>query len=163
MCYCVGSFKNKRICLLNSSSCVLSCVLSFHFQMSKTLESSPNALINKKVLDRYLTLELPENLIQATYIWIDGTDENIRCKDRTLDFIPKSVKGKHLHFQLDSIWFNLFCFILCGMITLCVDIDLLIFSDLNRKKSVIQVFDMNQIDWHEHAMYCTCKNSHLVK
>lgn len=62
--------------------------------MSKTLETSPNALINKKVLDRYLTLELPENKIQATYIWIDGTDENIRCKDRTLDFVPKSVQGK---------------------------------------------------------------------
>lgn len=71
--------------------------------MSKTLESSPNALINKKVLDRYLTLELPENLIQATYIWIDGTDENIRCKDRTLDFVPKSVKGEHLIFQFDSM------------------------------------------------------------
>lgn len=61
--------------------------------MSKTLDSSPNALINKKVLDRYLNLELPENLIQATYIWIDGTDENVRAKDRTLDFVPKSVKG----------------------------------------------------------------------
>ncbi|XP_031625061.1 glutamine synthetase 2 cytoplasmic isoform X2 [Contarinia nasturtii] len=60
--------------------------------MSKTLDSSPNALINKKVLDRYLNLELPENLIQATYIWIDGTGQNVRAKDRTLDFVPKSVK-----------------------------------------------------------------------
>lgn len=34
--------------------------------MSRTLESSPNALINKKVLDRYLTLELPENKILAS-------------------------------------------------------------------------------------------------
>lgn len=70
--------------------------------MSRTLESSPNALINKKVLDRYLTLELPENKIQATYIWIDGTDQNIRCKDRTLDFVPKTVKGKLLN-RLKSI------------------------------------------------------------
>lgn len=62
--------------------------------MSRTLESSPNALINKKILDRYLTLELPEDKIQATYIWIDGTDQNIRCKDRTLEFVPKAVKGK---------------------------------------------------------------------
>lgn len=61
--------------------------------MSKTLEQSPNACINKKILDRYLTLELPENKIQATYIWIDGTDQNVRCKDRTLDFVPKDVKG----------------------------------------------------------------------
>lgn len=64
------------------------------FQMSRTLESSPNALINKKILDRYLTLELPENKIQATYIWIDGTDQYVRCKDRTLDFVPKSPKGE---------------------------------------------------------------------
>lgn len=63
--------------------------------MSRTLDSSPNALINKKILDRYLTLELPENKVQATYIWIDGTDQNIRCKDRTLEFVPKAVKGKH--------------------------------------------------------------------
>lgn len=62
--------------------------------MSRTLETSPNACIDKKVLDRYLTLELPENKIQATYIWIDGTGQAVRCKDRTLDFIPKSVKGK---------------------------------------------------------------------
>lgn len=66
--------------------------------MSKTLETSPNACINKKILDRYLSLELPENKIQATYIWIDGTDENLRCKDRTLEFIPKSVKGKFYSF-----------------------------------------------------------------
>lgn len=77
------------------------------FQMSRTLESSPNALINKKVLDRYLTLELPENKIQATYIWIDGTDQNIRCKDRTLDFVPKSVKGK-LSPDRNGIFFLLF-------------------------------------------------------
>lgn len=63
--------------------------------MSRTLETSPNACIDKKVLDRYLSLELPSNKVQATYIWIDGTDENVRCKDRTLDFIPKGVKGKN--------------------------------------------------------------------
>lgn len=62
--------------------------------MSRTLETSPNALINKKVLDRYLTLDLPENKILATYIWIDGTDQYVRCKDRTLDFVPKTPKGK---------------------------------------------------------------------
>lgn len=61
--------------------------------MSKTLELSPNALINKKVLDRYLALELPANQIMATYIWLDGVGLDICSKDRALDFVPKSVKG----------------------------------------------------------------------
>lgn len=62
--------------------------------MSKTLEESPNARINKTLLDKYLSLPLPDNKIQATYIWIDGTGEGIRCKDRTIEFFPKSPKGK---------------------------------------------------------------------
>lgn len=62
--------------------------------MSHTLEESPNARINKHVLDRYTSLPLPDGQIIATYIWIDGTGENLRCKDRTLDFIPKQPKGK---------------------------------------------------------------------
>lgn len=62
--------------------------------MSRTLDESPNACINKSILDKFMTLPMPENKIQATYIWIDGSGEHLRCKDRTLDFIAKSVKGK---------------------------------------------------------------------
>ncbi|XP_053670112.1 glutamine synthetase 2 cytoplasmic isoform X1 [Anopheles nili] len=58
--------------------------------MSRTLELSPNAHINKTLLDKYMSLPMPDGKIQATYIWIDGTGENVRCKDRTLDFIPQS-------------------------------------------------------------------------
>lgn len=61
-----------------------------------SLAQSPNAAMNKTLLDKYLQLPVPENKCVATYIWIDGTGENVRAKDRTLDCIPKIVKGKSL-------------------------------------------------------------------
>ncbi|KAK0084983.1 hypothetical protein PV325_005980 [Microctonus aethiopoides] len=58
--------------------------------MSRTiLKDSPNAALNKTLLNKYLDLPQPDNAIQAKYIWIDGTGEGIRSKTRTLDFIPK--------------------------------------------------------------------------
>ncbi|RZF32504.1 hypothetical protein LSTR_LSTR015841, partial [Laodelphax striatellus] len=59
--------------------------------MSGILENSPNYKLNKTVLDKFLALPQPENKVQATYIWIDGTGEGVRAKTRTLDFVPKSV------------------------------------------------------------------------
>lgn len=58
------------------------------------LNESPNSKLNKSILSRYTALELPDGVIIATYIWIDGSGENLRCKDRTINFIPKSPKGE---------------------------------------------------------------------
>lgn len=59
-----------------------------------TLDSSPNARINKTLLARYTRLEQPDGIVLATYIWIDGSSENVRAKDRTLQFIPKNPSGE---------------------------------------------------------------------
>ncbi|XP_031636241.1 glutamine synthetase 2 cytoplasmic-like [Contarinia nasturtii] len=56
--------------------------------MSKTLETSPNARINKTLLDRYAKLEIPENKVIVTYIWFDDC---IRSKERVLNLAPTSV------------------------------------------------------------------------
>ncbi|XP_050683308.1 glutamine synthetase 2 cytoplasmic-like isoform X1 [Leptidea sinapis] len=56
------------------------------------LANSPNAFLSKSVLTRYNDLPIPKDNILATYIWIDGTGEHVRCKDRTVNFVPKTPK-----------------------------------------------------------------------
>lgn len=58
-----------------------------------TLENSPNAILNKSVADRYRNLQQPDDKIKATYIWIDGTGENLRAKTRTVDATPQKPEG----------------------------------------------------------------------
>jgi len=50
-------------------------------------------LLDKSVLNHYMTIELPANKIQALYMWIDGSGETVRCKTKTIDGIPKTVEG----------------------------------------------------------------------
>lgn len=48
-----------------------------------------SASLNKEAMTKYYDLP-DEKLVQAMYIWIDGTGEGLRCKTKTLDFVPKS-------------------------------------------------------------------------
>ena len=51
---------------------------------------------NKGILDHYLSLPQPDDRVQCTYVWIDGTGESLRSKTKTVTFIPKTPKGETL-------------------------------------------------------------------
>lgn len=64
---------------------------------AKFLSCSPNTYLDKSVLNRYRQLKYDPSKIQATYLWIDGTGEHIRLKDRILNKCaerPEDLPGK---------------------------------------------------------------------
>ncbi|KAM7300313.1 putative glutamine synthetase 1 [Ixodes scapularis] len=46
-----------------------------------------------EILRKYLDLEQPDDVVFVTYVFVDGTLENVRAKTRTLAFEPKTAKN----------------------------------------------------------------------
>jgi glutamine synthetase len=44
---------------------------------------------DKSVLQKFLDLPQPDDKVLVTYLWIDGSGENLRSKTQTIDFEPK--------------------------------------------------------------------------
>jgi len=59
------------------------------------MSSNPNlanpSATDKSVLKKFLSLPQPSDKVLATYIWIDGTGESLRCKTMTINFEPKQA------------------------------------------------------------------------
>lgn len=90
---CAGLFLSKELMqtVNNGKQLVRNLSTTVMRPESSFLKNSPNTALDKSILDRYRTLETPLDRVQATYVWIDGTGEHVRLKDRVLDKIPSSV------------------------------------------------------------------------
>lgn len=71
-----------KLCILHKCSTVLV------IEKKNMMKNSINHILSRKVIDRYMRLPVPSTKVLATYIWIDGSGINLRCKDRILSATP---------------------------------------------------------------------------
>ncbi len=59
------------------------------FKIACTTDIRP---LDKLITEKYLSLPQPSNKFLATYVWIDGTGEQLRSKTKTISNIPQNVE-----------------------------------------------------------------------
>ncbi len=64
--------------------------------MFQTFINNPNLAnvrkTNKHVYDRFMSLPQNETQIKMTYVWIDGTNKNLRSKSMTVESEPLKIE-----------------------------------------------------------------------
>lgn len=93
ICWAKGKGYQRVRGIDNSLILLARSVITLLLKIQVSKMSSHTAATDKNVLERYMTLPL-DTKVMLEYIWIDGTGEGVRSKCRTLDFEPKSPKGK---------------------------------------------------------------------
>lgn len=48
--------------------------------------------LDEQILEKYMALPQPKEAIQAEYVWIGGSGQDVRSKTRTLEKIPKNLE-----------------------------------------------------------------------
>ena len=59
--------------------------------------------MSKEVSDRFARLDQGER-VQVTYIWIDGSGQNVRAKTKTMEKEPEKPEG-----ESNEIFSDIFC------------------------------------------------------
>jgi len=59
------------------------------FRIQCTTDIRP---LDQLITQKFLSLPQPKNKILATYVWIDGTGEQLRAKTKTLSKVPQNVE-----------------------------------------------------------------------
>jgi hypothetical protein len=67
---------------------------AFRIRTDMSSQLSAFNLMNKTILSKYMDLPQPKDKVMVTYVWVDGTNEHLRAKTRTMEAVPKEPKGE---------------------------------------------------------------------
>lgn len=85
---CIGFFVRQ----LGTKSSSNVRMISTSQKLNKIGVDVPNNYLDKNLVNRYRKLKYDDaKKVQATYVWIDGTGEHVRIKDRILTKVPDSI------------------------------------------------------------------------